>query len=89
MQSFYSVEGNLAWLEKSQVSAKNLENKGLNRREVPVTRLVEAVLMGTEADRVGHRRSGESEVRCLATNSEAVVTTWTQGEELDARSTRQ
>lgn len=83
------MEGNLVWLEKSQVSAKKLENKGLNRREVPVTRLVEAVLMGAEADRVGHRRSGESEVRCLATNSEAVVTTWTQGEELDARSTRQ
>lgn len=50
---------------------------------------MEAVLMGAEADRVGHRRSGESEVRCLGTNSEAVVTTWTQGEELDARSTRQ
>ena len=83
------MEGTRVWLENSQVSAKKLENEGLNRREVPVTQLMEAVLMGAEADRVGHRRSGESEVRCLGTNSEAVVATWTQGEELDARSTGQ
>lgn len=86
---FCSVEGTLAWLEYSQVSTEKLQDQGLNRRQDSVTWMVEAVLTGAGANRVDHRRPGESEIRCLGKSSELVATTWTQGEELDARSTRQ
>lgn len=60
------------------------------RRLGSVTQVVKAVLKGTEADRVNHRRSGESEkTRCSGIKLSIGDDCADHGEELSSGSTRQ